>query len=570
MSVDTELSELQVLTTKRGYVRQRVTKIHQKISGTEEANITNSDAYSYSAKIKDLQAQLRAVDDNIFTLMVKQNASQNELQEQVDALEEYEDKLQECLVKIQVATAAEAPVQSGAGGAGGIMLNQQKLKLPEITLPSYSHKANESLEKFFYNFESIIDKHRLSSYEKFLYLRGTLSRSPKTLIDSLNVNEQNYDRAKELLTEAFGSKITQQYEVLRRLADLKLQPNADPYMFIGEMRTITANVKHLGIDVDTVLQFFIWQSLNDKFQDQLITITNKNKPNLAEINENIFAATERYLKVKDKINNQKGVSAYNSTNYAAGINTETSCQLCKHEKKSFTHHIKDCKIFNSALKKIEKLKAMRACTKCALMSHESKHCKYKFYSKCRTCKGSHMSYLCLKAKMDGANVKQTTNNVSTISAMYRSKEGDAIILPTFTGVIQSQVKSQNVRCLNDSGCQRNFIVENKVQALKLKILQPEIRIKVTGFNESKMIKTKVVEVPIKMGATINKIETFSVPEIPISLTLNNLTKVAKEIDKKGCNLADKSVKKIKYRTEYRSISGHRCRPHLGNEVCNFW
>ena len=339
-------AELQVLIARRSYLRQRVTKLHQKCIA--EGEMTNIELYSDIAKVKDLQAQLRELDNNVITLKIKQGASEEELQSQADSQENYEDKLQESQVRLQGRVGAVT--SQPAGEQTSTLIPQQRLTLPEISLPTYSHAPNESLEKFFYNFDSIIGKHKLSEYEQFLYLRGTLSKAPRALIDSLDVNEQNYARAKALLMDAFGSIITQQYEVLRKLAVLKLHPNADPYSFIGEMRTIVTNVKNLKINVDTILQFFIWHALNDKFQDQVIMITNKNKPNLEEINTNIFAATERYLKLKDKPAVHKPLNA-NTTNYAVGVKVEVICPLCKYEKKEFKHELKDCKLFNTARKK---------------------------------------------------------------------------------------------------------------------------------------------------------------------------------------------------------------------------
>ena len=69
------------------------------------------------------------------------------------------------------------------------------------------------------------------------------------------------------------------------------------------MRTVIAGVASLKISVDEFMQYFVWNSLNAKFQDHLVIITNNSKPSLTEINDNIFKATERYLKDKDNAKN---------------------------------------------------------------------------------------------------------------------------------------------------------------------------------------------------------------------------------------------------------------------------
>ncbi len=97
-----------------------------------------------------------------------------------------------------------------AGNVGSLEpTNVNKLKLPVIALPEFSNSKGESLEKFIFAFESIIEKHLLSPYEKFIYLRGQLHNGPRALVDSLSPNEQTYKCAKDLLAEAFAFQLTQ-------------------------------------------------------------------------------------------------------------------------------------------------------------------------------------------------------------------------------------------------------------------------------------------------------------------------------------------------------------------------
>ena len=47
--------------------------------------------------------------------------------------------------------------------------------------------------------------------------------------------------------------------------------------------------------------------MNDCLQNQFIHITNKNKPSLKDLNDNIFEATERYQSVLRKGNVNKDI-----------------------------------------------------------------------------------------------------------------------------------------------------------------------------------------------------------------------------------------------------------------------
>ena len=152
------------------------------------------------------------------------------------------------------------------------------------------------MEKFFHSFESIVNKHSLSPYEKLVYLRGQLKGAPRVLVESLDSNHQTYEKAKSLLSQAFASTITQKYEVIERLSKLRMTVSKDPYEFIGDIRSISSTFESLSITVEEVIQFFVWYGMNDKFQAQLIQITNQCKPTLEQINAVIFEAAERYLR----------------------------------------------------------------------------------------------------------------------------------------------------------------------------------------------------------------------------------------------------------------------------------
>ena len=133
--------------------------------------------------------------------------------------------------------------------------HNNKLKLPAVSVPEYSGEKSESLERFFHGFESILEKHPLSNYEKFLYLKGQLHKGPKALVSSLEPTEQTYESAKELLTKAFAYPVTQRYDVIKRLSELKLTTSTDVYVFISEVCSIISTFKLL--EIDTVLKFFI-------------------------------------------------------------------------------------------------------------------------------------------------------------------------------------------------------------------------------------------------------------------------------------------------------------------------
>ena len=281
----------------RKYVRQRITKVYNNVKDNIDT-FSEDDRFVYTERLESLKNEVKDLDRKIFALSLENGMLEEELKKKIDEDETYEEKISKSLSKLKMVTQP-------------VPLNPQTrkcLKLPEVALPHFSNEKDQCLDKFFHSFEGIIDKQSLSSYEKFVYLRNQLSKSPRVLIDSLDVKEQCYVKAKELLQKAFGSTLTQKYNAIQRLSEMKLGYNGDPYSYIGDIRTITNSFKTLKIDVDTILQYFIWNGLNDRFQSHLTQITNESKPSLSEINDNIFEATERYIRQSDKFkeNRNKG------------------------------------------------------------------------------------------------------------------------------------------------------------------------------------------------------------------------------------------------------------------------
>ena len=131
-------------------------------------------------------------------------------------------------------------------------------------------------------------------------MQKQLKDGPLTLIKSVDLNSQNYEAAKELLIEAFASPVTQQFNAIKRLINLKFVAGDDPYKYISNMRQVIEAFKTLKIDTDLVLQFFIWSGLNIEMKTNLMQITNHNKPTLKEIQESIFITSERYTQFNKK------------------------------------------------------------------------------------------------------------------------------------------------------------------------------------------------------------------------------------------------------------------------------
>ena len=539
------------LVKTRQYLRQRVTRISNIVNGGIE-NLPIQKISSYTETLNSIKSEMPAINRQIYALSDAPDGDGDFSSSIVDN-EAYEDSILESLQILRGQNNVHNHLDQSFVNNISLPNNSSKLRLPAVDLPTFSGDKSDNLEKFFHSLESMLSKHPLSEYEKYVYLVNQLRNAPKLLVNSLDIGDQTYIKAKELLEQAFASPLTQKYDVLSRLSELKLSITDDPYMFIGELRSIQSSMKHLKIDVDTIVQYFVWTGMNERFQTQLVQIIGDTKPCLTDINEYYFEATERYLKLNERIkesrnkykNDRKSpnefvkADARNTTSLAINVKSRSiiPCHLCVSDNAADTNHlIKDCKRYPQSRDKTKKLRELNYCSKCAFKNHSTNSCKFKFSSNCRVCNGEHMTYLCNKSEQ-----VSTSNKMSWTQSVQFSGNEDQVLLPTFTLNIANNNIERDVRVLKDSGSQRSFVLSSIADQLGLPVVKDNVELVIHGFNSSKTIKSKIVKVPITCNSKVTYIECVVLPEINITLKISNLNDIVNTFLFKGYTLADRGL-----------------------------
>ena len=321
----------------------------------------------------------------------------------------------------------------------------------------------------------------------------------------------------------------------------------------------------MSITTDDFITHFVWSGLNTEFQSHLTSITNKCKPGLDDINTNIFEATDRYVKQlhesKDNrfdkhrqvINKPMHQDSSANAMVIKDAKSNVYCCLCSYDKIQCDHLLKDCTVYVSPRDKFDKLRIIGACTKCSFVNHETTRCKFKFKSNCRYCSAEHMSYLCLKSAIarkpsesspDSRSViskvsRETTNNLSLIESTELSAK-NAMFLPTFSADLLTD--DQNyfpVRVFKDSGCQSTFICSALAERMQLPIMEENIPLTVHGFNSSKNIITKSVQVKLKIGKNVFTHNAICVENTKASFSVSRMGEIISAFESRGFKLADK-------------------------------
>lgn len=426
-----------------------------------------------------------------------------------------------------------------------------QLKLPHVPLPTYGRLDGESLEGFISNFEHVLSRYSISEYEKFILLSRQLSNEPLILVKSLQGSQQSYSEAKALLTKAFSCPLTRKFEILERMSNLKLDETSDPYSFISDMRIITHSFSTLQIDTEVILQYFFWHAMHEKLRTQFVHITNNNKPSLTQINEHIFQAVERYQTMVKNSSSNEFVHGYaadvrysgpktNSPDESSKMEKKTPggkgrpCILCSGDNGETKHAIFKCDKYSNPEQKMQKLKQLGYCTRCANSTHKTFECKFKFYRSCSKCHGKHFTFLCL-SKIKNDNKKEAVQSMSATVDLKLTKFNitNKSILPTFTNYINNS----KIRILRDSGSQTSFITRKMADKEKLKVVK-KINLSLNGFNSVANYNTDIVEINMTFGDKKHKFQAVCVPKITTKLNLPGLSYLAKKLVGKGYKLAD--------------------------------
>ena len=191
-------AELDKLVKARGCVRRRLTKLGTEIR-SQLGSLVGHEQEDYICHLISLRKDLKDFDNKIEALLVKLDYDDDFLDVEMAECDQCRANVLELLTLLKNTN----PVEDNGNTLEQTDVRHDneeysKLELPKISLPTFCNGKDESFRKFIIGFESIINKHRLTSYEKCIYLKDQLSMNPRTLLDSFNAEQQPYENAKDL------------------------------------------------------------------------------------------------------------------------------------------------------------------------------------------------------------------------------------------------------------------------------------------------------------------------------------------------------------------------------------
>jgi len=535
--------KIRLRSSKRQSLTKTLKSLEQKFPDTLEQILF------YKSKLKKLESELSSLDNDIELLMLSSGVwDDNELETQSSVKEQYSDDLTLALIKLNDAEAGfnlngsqpSVPNSQTPGPA-----TRPKLKLPDIELPKFDSNP-ENYFKFISDLEKILDKFDLTQYEKFSYLKNHVSGSARDIVDSIPIGDRNYDDAKKLLHDAYANKTTQQFSVIEKFLKLNSVSCSNMYSWVSEARILTDQIGKFDISGEIFAQYFIWNSLSDVYKQQFIAITNKTKPELKEIMDCAFEVINRMKDSPNLVNSSRTITLATNVDYHKNksdskLNSKT-CWLC--QKLGISgydgHRIYNCPKFSDAESRKSKISELHGCTRCGYLNHQMGNCKFKFSGKCKTCNKYHAYFLCT-AKPKSTNSEPDGLNASVITVSSNVSDSSTLVVPTFTAKFVDNSRSCEARVLYDPASQYSFVSEHIIAKLPHKLVEDNVIINISGFNQSKKIKTKIVELSARLTNQTVKFNAAVVPKINAKLTNPHLSKISKMFSSKNVVLADSKL-----------------------------
>lgn len=442
------------------------------------------------------------------------------------------------------------------------------VKLPKITIPSFSGKYTE-WTTFRDLFVSLIHKNAaLDNVQKLQYLKGFLTGEAEQLIRYIPVSDANYELCWKQLEARFSNKKYISHCILKRLLSQR-NISSESAGSLKELMDTSSDclsaLTNLGVDVSTwdiIVIHLLSLKLDPESRKQweLHVTTNVASDALPTFVQFKDFLTSRYRAlefIETKVVNKPipSSSKFSTNNKAKVLHatnvTKINCEFCGDE-----HKLCFCKQFISQNyeKRHEFVKNNKICYNCLGSNHSVRFCQKA--TTCRICKKKHHSLLhpggapaaagntsssvqpiAEASGMDVVGGTSTTGSsrssneiTPVVTCFSKGKSSNQVLLPTALVSVESKTgQYRPIRALLDQGSQASFVTEATVQSLGLRKTAANLTISGVGGNQKSMKS--------KSAVTLN-IQSFTDPNFKMEIKCFILTNITTLLPDKGVSVPE--------------------------------
>lgn len=425
-------------------------------------------------------------------------------------------------------TAPSASIER-SNSSNGLLMRQQ-IRLPKMNLPKFNGDITR-FQAFWQSFRCSIDENdSLSGVHKLNYLVSLLEGPAYKALQGLDVTDENYGHAIEILKTRFGR--TQQIISAHMTELLNLQNFSNDRT--NDLRSIYDNInvhirglESLGVSSERygcLLVPVIMKRMPNEIALQVARKTSEDVWDINEIMEIIrkeiearelskgITVTERVSKPIMRVNQQQNQPTGTTRSFIAKNDKprKIECYFCTN-----SHYSNECTIIKDIEKRKSLLMDAKRCFNCLRIGHISKNCQSNF--RCKKCNRRHNTAIC-DHKADGGDDKKERKQdaEATTITTATSKGKTNVLLQTARAHVFGEDKAKKiaVNILFDGGSQKSYITESLKKRLALKSEKTEtINLNTFGSEKSKKQSCESIQINLEVGENVMPITALSFPTI---------------------------------------------------------
>ncbi|XP_054085777.1 uncharacterized protein LOC128921650 [Zeugodacus cucurbitae] len=395
-----------------------------------------------------------------------------------------------------------------------IVMKQPKSRLPQLQLPSFGGAYIE-WPNFFGMFQTVVHNDTdLSNLEKLQHLRSCLKDAAIATIQSLEMRDENYTIAINLLCQRFDNRRLIFQAHIQELFGLQ-RVSVDKKS--GELRALVSHVRALHSlgtfeqIADCLLQYIAAQKLDAEthalWEEKVPTGELPSWTDMVSFLQRRCQTIENmtHAMVTKTPSTQVSNTKYRKNAFVISKSTPKGCAIChKHD-----HLVYSCPLFAnlSPNDRWKEAKKAQICINCLKLGHQAHQCKS---STCRRCSLKHHTMLHFNhihhstpgpsvtspSPPQPAALVTRTSNFRLPSTQSRSCTTECVLLATAIVFVRNSVGSLvPCRAILDSASQVNFITTRLANQLQLK--RSKSSLSVSGIGDSGFIVNSIVNVTVQ-------------------------------------------------------------------------
>ena len=507
--------------------------------------------------IKDcLERKVRVISD-LDSKILDELENEEEITDEIMQADEFQNEIRMRIMQIEKEIAKNVKIDMMAKGikeepASSIRKTDSFVKLPKLDIAKF-HGDPKDFKRFKDSFDVAIGNNsNVSNVQKLNYLKGFLANDAEKAIRGLPLTEENYENARSILEERFGSRqmiIESHMKALLKLNTINSIEDTKGIRALYDQ--IEANLRSLeAIQIDKEMYgSLLIPLLKEKLPRELNLIvsrcfnSNTETWNITDMLDALRKEIEARERCDTPSGNRKQKEAPRRTTTDAlhtknrnknrskpkGVNFDTrkTCVFCGQD-----HYADKCSVVTNVAARKAIVREEERCYKCLRKNHKLDECRSR--KNCFRCHGEHHTSICEPKEENEANSDKETI-ITQASLSHFSKENVVLLETASAKIHNTKNDTTNTSCklLFDGGSQRTYVTKRLRNRLKLKtIRQEDIEIHVFGGGKHKSKTHDIVQFAIsgrnsKMRVLI---EAIVVDTISSDLEPQPIEIVAREYD----------------------------------------